>query len=697
MRSLVILLFISILSMQLVAQQFKYPPTVKGDVKDNYHGTEISDPYRWLEDDNSHETKAWVEAQNKVTQEYLGKIKFRDKLKNRITELYNYEKFGQPFKAGKNYMFFKNDGLQEQSVLYIQNSLTGEPRVFLDPNKFSQDGTTSLAGVYISNDGKYCGYAISKGGSDWNEFFVKEVESGKELSDHLKWIKFSGMSWYGDGFFYSRYEEPTGDVLKGKNEFQKVYYHKLGTDQKDDQLVYKNDAQPEEIYSADVTDDEGFLFLYVLQGSARHNKLYYKNLKTGGEFIPLVDKYEATYTVVGNTGDEIIVSTNKNAPNNSIEIWDLKDLSKKRVVIPNKKEVIDGISFVDGKLILTYLKDAQDVTQVYSLNGEKLYDVPLPGIGAVSGFGGKQADKEVFFSFTSLTSPAAIYLYKVAENKVELFRKSDVKYDASLFESKQIFYKSKDGTEVPMFLVYKKGLKLDGQAPTMLYAYGGFNISMAPSFRVSIIPLLEKGGVYAIACLRGGGEYGKAWHEAGMLEKKQNVFDDFIAAAEYLINNKYTSPAKLGINGGSNGGLLVGAVELQRPDLFKVAIPQVGVLDMLRFHKFTIGWAWVSEYGSSDKKEQFDFLYKYSPLHNVKKGVKYPATMITTADHDDRVFPAHSFKFAAEMQTNASDQSPVILRVTTKAGHGAGKSTSQTIDELADIYSFFFFNTGVDY
>jgi prolyl oligopeptidase len=523
------------------------------------------------------------------------------------------------------------------------------------------------------------------------------VETGKELTDHLEWIKFSGMSWYKDGFFYSAYDAPTGEVLKGKNEYQKVYYHKLGTDQKEDKLVYENKEKPEEIYGASVTDDEKYLLLYVYEGSARHNLLYAKDLEKDGKFVALVDKFEATYSAIGNVGSDLYLSTDKNAPNYAVEKWNLNDLSKKQIVIPNKNEVIDGISLIDGRLIVTYMKDAQNITEVYSLEGKKLFDVPLPGIGAVSGFGGKQEDKEVFFTFTSFTVPSSIWLYKVAENKVELFRESKLKFDASQFESKQIFYKSKDGTEIPMFIVHKKGLKLDGKAPTMLYAYGGFNISMTPAFRLSIIPLLEKGGVFAMACLRGGGEYGKNWHEAGMFEKKQNVFDDFIAGAEYLIKSGYTSPEKLAINGGSNGGLLVGAVMLQRPDLCKVAIPQVGVLDMLRYHKFTIGWAWVSEYGSSDNKDQFEYLIKYSPLHNVKKGVKYPATLITTADHDDRVFPAHSFKFAAELQSKVSNENPVILRVTTKAGHGAGKSTSQTIEELADIYSFFFHNTGVSY
>lgn len=693
-----ILIFLTFICFVATTQaQLKYPDTKKNDVKDNYHGKEIVDPYRWLEDDNADDTKAWVEEQNKVTRGYLADIPFRNKLKDRFTELYNYEKYGQPFKAGKYYMFFKNDGLQEQSILYIQNSLTGEPSVFIDPNKLSSDGTTSLSGIYISNDGKYCGYAISKGGSDWNEFFVKEVETGKELTDHLEWIKFSGMSWYKDGFFYSAYEAPTGEVLKGKNEFQKVFYHKLGTKQSEDKLVYENKQKPEEIYGAAVTDDEKYLLLYVYEGSARHNLLYYKDLQKDSKFIPLVDKFEATFSAIGNVGSELFMLTDKNAPNYTIEKWNLNDLSDKKTIIPNKNEVIDGTSLIDGRLIVTYMKDAQNITEVYGLDGNKLFDVPLPGIGSVSGFGGKQEDKEVFFSFTSFTVPSSIWLYKVAENKVELFRESKLKFDASQFESKQIFYKSKDGTEIPMFIVHKKGLKPDGKAPTMLYAYGGFNASMTPGFRLSIIPLLESGGVYAMACLRGGGEYGKNWHEAGMLEKKQNVFDDFIAGAEYLIKSGYTTPEKLAINGGSNGGLLVGAVMLQRPDLCKVAIPQVGVLDMLRFHKFTIGWAWVSEYGSSDNKDQFEFLIKYSPLHNVKKGVTYPATLITTADHDDRVFPAHSFKFAAELQAKASTKNPVILRVTTKAGHGAGKSTSQTIEELADIYGFFFYNVGVNY
>lgn len=680
------------------SQQIEYPFTKKVDQIDDYHGTKISDPYRWLEDNNSKETAEWVEAQNKVTQEYLSKIPFREALKNKLTELWNYERYSTPSKHGDYYTFSKNDGLQEQSVIYLQEGLNGTPEVLLDPNKLSNDGSISLGGLAYSNDDKYLCYGISRGGSDWREFYVMDVRTKQLTKDEIKWSKFSGTAWYKDGFYYGRYDEPmVGEELKQKNEFQKIFYHKLGTQQSEDKLIWEDKQNPKRLFGAGVSDDEKFMFLSISEGSSTNNILYYKNLVTDSPITPIVDKFEARFRVVDNLDDKFLVSTNLDAPNNKLILIDTKNHTKEswKTILPETKDVMQSVSLLSGKLIVTYLKDANSKVSVYTTDGKYLYDVKLPGVGTVSGFGGKKDESETFYTFTSFAYPPTIFKYDVKNNKSELFRKAEVKFDPSGYETKEVFYKSKDGTKIPMFIVHKKGLKLDGNNPTLLYAYGGFNAATLPSFSASRIPLLDNGVVYASACLRGGSEYGEEWHKGGMFEKKQNVFDDFIAAAEYLIKNKYTNPSKLAIQGVSNGGLLVGAVINQRPELFSVAFPQVGVMDMLRFHKFTIGWAWVSEYGSSDKADQFKYLIKYSPLHNIRKGVTYPATMVTTADHDDRVFPAHSFKYISTLQEINDGTNPTLIRIETKVGHGAGTSTSKSIELVTDLYSFMFYNMGI--
>ncbi|MFA7421722.1 MAG: prolyl oligopeptidase family serine peptidase [Melioribacteraceae bacterium] len=697
-KLLMYLLIIPILTAGLFAQSIKYPVTKKVDQVDDYHGTKIADQYRWLEDNNSAETASWVEAQNKVTQDYLSKIPYREQIKKRLTDLWNYERYSAPSKIGDHYVYSKNDGLQEQSVIYIQKGLNGKPETLLDPNKLSTDGSVSLGGLFFSNDYKYLSYGISKGGSDWREFYVMNVETKQLTNDVIKFSKFSGNAWYKDGFFYGRYDEPkAGEELKASNEFQKLYYHKLGSSQADDKLILEDKENAKRGFGAGVTDDEKYLIISVWEGSASENMLWYKNLQKDEPVVKLVNKSDAEYSFIDNFGDKFLVLTNLNAPNKKLVLIDLAKPGKEnwQTLIPESDNVIQGVSHVGGKIIVTQLKDATSNVTVFEEDGTYLYDLKLPGIGTASGFDGKHTDMETFYTFTSFTYPPTIFKYDVKNNKSTLFRQAKVKFTPGGFETKQIFYESKDGTKIPLFLVHKKGLKLNGQNPTLLYAYGGFNASMQPGFSVSRIPLLENGVVYAMACLRGGSEYGELWHEAGMLNRKQNVFDDFIAGAEWLIKNKYTSPAKLAVQGGSNGGLLIGAVINQRPDLYKVAFPQVGVMDMLRFHKFTIGWAWVPEYGSSDKPDQFKYLYAYSPLHNIKSGVDYPATMITTADHDDRVFPAHSFKYAATLQEMNSGKNPTLIRIETKVGHGAGTSTSKSIELLTDMYSFMFYNVGV--
>lgn len=672
----------------------KYPETKKGDVTDDYHGTVISDPYRWLEDDKSDETAAWVEAQNKVTFGYLEQIPFRENIKNRLTEIWDYPKYSVTFKKGNRYFYFKNEGMQNQSVLYVQESLEDEPRVLLDPNTLSEDGTVSLTNYDVSKDGKYLAYGISRGGSDWNEFFIMEIESGKLLDDHLKWIKFSGIAFQGDGFYYSRYDEPKGSELSAKNEFHKVFYHKINTPQTDDVLVYENKNYPLRNYAADVTDDERFLIIYESE-STSGNSLYFKDLsKPNAGFEAIVENFDNDYSVVDDHNGKLFVMTNYNAPKYQlIEIDPAnKEAANWKTILPEQNEVLDGVTMVGGKFVARYMKDAYSQAFIYDLTGNKVGDLNLPGIGTMAGFNGQKDDNIAFYGFTSFTYPTTIYRYDISSNESTVYRAPEIDIDPAAYETRQVFYESKDGTKVPMFIVHKRGIRMDGKNPTLLYGYGGFNVSLTPGFSATRLILLEQGGIFAMANLRGGGEYGKEWHEFGTKERKQNVFDDFIAAAEYLIENNYTSSDYLAIQGGSNGGLLVGAVMTQRPDLFKVALPAVGVLDMLRYHLFTIGWAWATDYGKSDVAEEFAYLIKYSPLHNLKFGTCYPATLVTTADHDDRVVPAHSFKFIASLQEHQGCNNPTLIRIETKAGHGAGKPTSKIIEEYADIYSFIFFN-----
>ncbi len=677
-----------------------YPESRKETVSDDYFGTKVADPYRWLENDTAADVEAWVGAQNKVTTDYLAQIPYREKIKNRLTDIWNFPKYSAPFKEGNYYYFFKNDGLQNQSVLYRQKGLKGEPEVFIDPNKLSADGTVSLASFTFSKDHQYCAVGIASSGSDWNEVFVMEVESKQKTADLIKWVKFSGATWYKNGFFYSRYDEPgKGKEFSNQNEFMKIYYHELGKPQQDDKLIYEDKAHPLRYFNAGITEDERFMVINISEGTSGSEILIKDLSKNAKAFTTLFKGFENNYNVIDNVGDKILAMTDKNAPRYRLVEVDPTNPAPEnwKDIIPQSTDLLESASTCGGKLFATYLKDASSRLYQYDISGANKKEIALPGIGSASGISGKKEDTEAFYTYTSFTNPGEIFHYDVATGATTLFRKTEVKFNAEDFETKQVFYTSKDGTKVPMFIMHKKGLKPDGNNPTLLYGYGGFNISITPSFSVSRIMFLENGGIYAIASLRGGGEYGEDWHKAGMLEKKQNVFDDFIAAAEYLVKEKYTSPSKLAINGGSNGGLLVGACMTQRPDLFKVAIPAVGVLDMLRYHKFTIGWGWAVEYGSSDKKEQFDYLIKYSPLHNVKEGTNYPATMIMTADHDDRVVPAHSFKFAAELQSKQQkDGNPVLIRIDTKAGHGAGKPTAKLIEDAADMWSFVLWNLGAD-
>ena len=677
--------------------QLKYPETKKADVVDDYFGTKVADPYRWLEDDNSEETASWVVEQNKVTDEYLSKIPFREKLKDRFEKLYNFPKYGAPFRAGDKYYFFKNDGLQNQSVMYVKDKLDGEARVFFDPNKLSEDGTVSLATFSFSKDGKTFAYATASGGSDWNEYFVMDVETGKKLNDHLMWIKFSGMAWKDNGFFYSRFPEPTGSELSTKNQYSKVYYHKIGGDQSKDVVIYEDPTKPDRGFSAGTTEDERFLIIYFSEGTSNNGFLVKDLSDPNSKFISIVDDLNNNYGIVDNVGDKLLVVTDYNASNYRLILVDPKNPAREnwKDVIPETENVLQSVQILGGKLFATYMKDASNHIYVYDLDGKFETEINLPSLGS-AGLSGRRDDNLAFYSFTSFTYPSTIFKLDVNTKKSELYQQVELDFDFNNYETKQIFYPSKDGTKVPMFIVHKKGLKLDWNNPTYLYSYGGFNISMNPSFSTSRLMFLENGGVYAMPNIRGGGEYGEAWHKAGMLDKKQNVFDDFIAAAEYLIKEGYTNPSKLACAGGSNGGLLIGAVINQRPDLFKVAIPQVGVMDMLRYHKFTIGYYWAVEYGSSDDAEQFKYLYKYSPIHNIKSGLNYPATLVTTADHDDRVVPAHSFKYIATLQENYKGENPVLIRIETKAGHGAGKPTSKVIEEVADLWGFVFYNLGIE-
>jgi prolyl oligopeptidase len=674
--------------------QLTYPTTAKTNVADNYHGTTVADPYRWLEDDNSAETKAWVEAQNKVTFAYLDTIPERAQIRTRLTKLWNFERYGVPFKEGGRYFYTRNDGLQNQSVLYTVDALDAAPRVLLDPNTLSKDGTIALTGLAISDDGNLMAYGLSSAGSDWNEWKVRDVRTGQDLADHLQWVKFSGASWLkdGSGFFYSRYDAPKpGDALKGVNKFHKLYFHKLGTDQSADELIYERKDQPDWGFNGDVTEDGHYLIISASEGTDPKNRVLYKDLtQPGAPVAELLMDFDASYNFIGNDGAVFWFKTDLNASRSRVIAIDTAapQRDRWREIIPQAAETLDGIGVLNNQFVASYLQDAHTVVKVFNLDGTFVREVPLPGLGTASGFGGKRKETESFYSFASFTTPGTIYRYDAATGASTIFRQPKVDFDPSPYETKQIFYTSKDGTRVPMFLVHKKGLKLDGQNPTLLYGYGGFNISLTPGFSVSRAAWLEMGGVYAQPSLRGGGEYGEDWHQAGTKLRKQNVFDDFIAAAEWLIANKYTSPQKLAIQGGSNGGLLVGACMTQRPELYGAALPAVGVMDMLRFHKFTIGWAWTSDFGSADNADEFKALQAYSPYHNLKPGVKYPATLITTADHDDRVVPAHSFKFAARLQEYHRGPNPVLIRIETRAGHGAGKPTAKLIEEKTDELGF---------
>lgn len=679
----------------------KYPETKKVEVVEDYFGTKVPDPYRWLEDNDSPEVAAWVEAENKVTFAYLDQIPYRSAIKDRLMKLYNYPKFSAPNRRGEWFIFSKNDGLQNQSVYYIQKGLEGAPDVVLDPNKFSADGTSRLGAFSWSPKGKYILYGVSQGGSDWNDLYVLDVATKKPLTDHLTWIKNGGGSWRGeDGFFYSRYPEPEkGRELYTKNEFQTVWYHKIGTPQSADELVYEDKEHPQRFQGVGVTEDERFAVLSVSErGKGKDgNALFFRDLsKNEKTFTPIVSEItNDSYGILDDINGKFLIETNHGAPNSKVVLYDPANGSWKDV-IPEKPEPLQSSGTAGGKIFVTYLKDVATQAYVYSLDGKLENGVPLPGLGTVGGFGGRNDDKFVFYSFTSFNTPPTIYKYDIATKKSSVFRTVDIPgFNPNLYEVKRVFYPSKDGTKVPMFLTYKKGINLDGNNPTLLYGYGGFNIVTNPSFSALRIALLEQGFVYASANMRGGGEYGEKWHEAGTKLKKQNVFDDFIAAAEYLIREKYTSSAKLAIDGASNGGLLVGAVANQRPDLFRAVHQHAGVMDMLRYQKFTIGWNWAADYGRSDANEaEFKALYAYSPIHNVKAGTRYPSILVTTADHDDRVVPAHSFKYAAALQAAQAGDNPVIIRIDTKSGHGAS-STTKALEQTADIYSFIMYNLGV--
>ena len=682
--------------------KLEYPKAKTVDQVDDYHGTKVADPYRWLEDTDSPDTLAWVQAENKLTFSYLEQIPYRQAIHERLTKLWNYERFEVPEQHGGRYFYQHNTGLQNQSLLLVADSLNAAPRLLLDPNTLSTDGTVALSAHAISDDGKLLAYGTAASGSDWTEWHVRDVDTAKDLPDLLKWVKFSGASWTkdGKGFYYSRYDEPKqGAPLRDANYFQKLYFHRLGTAQSEDQLIYERPDNKELGFAGAVTDDGRYLIITVWQGTSPKNRLYYKDLsQPDSPVVKLLDDFDAQYQFIDNNGPVFWIKTDLDAPRGRLISIDTRTPERAtwKTLVPQAADTITNASAVDDKFLVEYLKDARTEVRVHDLQGKFLRSVDLPGIGTAQGFAGKRTDKETFYSFTSFTVPTTIYRYDPKAGASAIFRRPKVDFDASRYETKQVFYPSKDGTRIPMFLTYKKGIKLDGQNRVLLYAYGGFDISLTPQFSVSNLVWLEMGGVYAQANLRGGGEYGEDWHLAGTKLHKQNVFDDFISAAEWLIANHYTTSSHLAIRGGSNGGLLVGACLTQRPDLFGAALPAVGVMDMLRFHKFTIGWAWTSDYGSSDDPDQFKALYAYSPLHNLKPGTKYPPTFITTADHDDRVVPGHSFKFAATMQADQGGPAPVLIRVEPKAGHGAGKPISKQIEEIGDAWAFVARNLNMD-
>jgi prolyl oligopeptidase len=701
MRSPLLLVNAAVLSLVLTAcmsnhqlhPPFVYPETKKIEHTDNYHGTSIADPFRWLEDDNSPETKAWVEAQNEVTFGYLESIPAREKIKSRLQELWDYERYGVPHKRGDRIFFSRNDGLQNQAIVYTALG-NEQPTVLLDPNQLSSDGTVALGSYSTSEDGRYFAYAISTAGSDWQEIKVRDVSTGKDLPDHLKWVKFSGATWTrdGKGFFYSRYDEPIdADRLKGVNYFQKLYFHILGTPQSEDTLIYHRPDEKEWGFGHDVTEDNRYLVISIWKGTDTRNRIFYKDLADPkSEVVPLLNDFDAQYSFINSDDPVFWFYTESGAPRGKVIAVDIRNPGRNhwKEIIPQTADTLRNVSMLNNQFVASYLKDAHTIVKFFAANGRFIRELDLPAIGSAGGFSGNRDDTETFYSYSSFTVPGSIYHLDLRTGQSTVFREPKLTFDPERFETKQVFYESKDGTRIPMFIVHKQGMKLNGHNPTILYGYGGFSISLTPGFSPALIAWLEMGGIYAVPNLRGGGEYGEDWHEAGMKEKKQNVFDDFIAAAEWLIANRYTSSEKLAISGRSNGGLLVGACMTQRPELFAAALPGVGVLDMLRFHKFTIGWAWTSEYGSSENAEEFASLHRYSPLHNLKPGTRYPSTLIITADHDDRVVPAHSFKFAAALQESHCGKNPVLIRIETRAGHGAGKPTTKIIEEAADQWAF---------
>ncbi|MBY0481232.1 MAG: prolyl oligopeptidase family serine peptidase [Chitinophagaceae bacterium] len=700
MKKLSILLACSF-SFIMIQAQLNYPVTKKVNQVDNYHGVSVADPYRWLEDDHSDDTKAWVKAQNEVTFKYLSQIPYREGFKKRIEKLSNYAKFSSPQRKGEWFYFYKNDGLQNQSVLYRQKGINGAPELVLNPNILSPDGTTRLIGFVLNKDGRYAAWGISKGGSDWQEYYVRDMQTGMDMGDTLSWVKVSGIAWKGNGFYYSRYPAPEkGKELSTKNENHQVWYHLVGTKQTDDKLIYDDPKNPQRFHGVSTTDDERFAFLNIsdrgkgLDGNAI---LFSDQQAADKSFKPIIaEPGNFRYSIVDNIGSDLLIETNENAQNGKLMKVSSYHPEKAnwKTILPEKSEPLTSVSSVGGKLFANYLKDVTSRIYVYDFEGKLQSEVKLPSLGNAGGFGGEQSDPFTFYTFSTFNYPATIFKYDIATGSSTVFQKPELQFDPADYTVEQVFYSSKDQTKIPMFLVYKKGLKKDGKNPTILYGYGGFNISSTPAFSAALIPWMEQGGIYAVANLRGGAEYGEKWHEAGMKLKKQNVFDDFIAAGEFLISKKYTSTNFLAIRGGSNGGLLVGAVMNQRPDLMKVTIAQVGVMDMLRFQKFTIGWNWIADYGSSDNKEEFEAQYKYSPLHNIRAGTKYPATLITTADHDDRVVPAHSFKYAATLQEKNASKNPTVIRIDTNSGHGAS-NTAKNIETTADIYSFILFNMGI--